>query len=37
MASALAERYDDRIYGFLFCRDRVVVTPTLPTVYYAGG
>jgi len=37
MASALAERYDDRIAGVLSCYDRVVVTGTLPTVCYAGG
>src|SRR5208283_1699209 len=37
MASALVERYDDRIVGVLSCYDRVVVTGTLPTVCYAGG
>jgi hypothetical protein len=29
MASALVERYDDRIAGVLSCYDRVVVTGTL--------
>ena len=37
MASALIERYDDRISGVLSCYDRVVVTGTLPTVCYADG
>jgi hypothetical protein len=37
MASALIDRYDDRIAGVLSCYDRVVVTGTLPTVYYAEG
>ncbi|OIQ76609.1 hypothetical protein GALL_417060 [mine drainage metagenome] len=37
MASALVERYDDRIAGVLSCYDRVVVTGTLPTVCYAEG
>src|ERR1700712_4709878 len=37
MASALVERYDDRIAGVLSCYDRVVVTGTLPTVCYADG
>jgi hypothetical protein len=37
MASALVERYDDRIAGVLSCYDRVVMTGTLPTVCYAGG
>ena len=37
MASALIERYDDRISGVLSCYDRVVVTGTLPTVCYANG
>jgi hypothetical protein len=37
MASALIERYDDRIAGVLSCYDRVVVTGTLPTVCYADG
>jgi len=37
MASALTERYDDRIAGVLSCYDRVVVTGTLPTVCYAEG
>jgi hypothetical protein len=37
MASALAERYDDRMAGVLSCYDRVVVTGTLPTVCYAEG
>jgi hypothetical protein len=37
MASALVERYDDRIAGVLCCYDRVVVTGTLPTVCYADG
>jgi hypothetical protein len=37
MASALVERYDDRIGGVLSCYDRVVVTGTLPTVCYAEG
>jgi hypothetical protein len=37
MASALVERYDDRISGVLSCYDRVVVTGTLPTVCYAVG
>ena len=37
MASALTERYDDRIGGVLSCYDRVVVTGTLPTVCYADG
>jgi hypothetical protein len=37
MASALTERYDDRISGVLSCYDRVVVTGTLPTVCYADG
>jgi hypothetical protein len=37
MASALVERYDDRIAGVLSCYDRVVVTGTLPTVCYAAG
>ena len=30
MASALVERYDDRIAGVLSCYDRVVITGTLP-------
>ena len=37
MASALVERYDDRIAGTLSCDDRVVITGTLPTVCYADG
>jgi len=37
MASALIERYSDRISGVLSCYDRVVVTGTLPTVCYADG
>jgi hypothetical protein len=37
MASALVERYADRISGVLSCYDRVVVTGTLPTVCYAEG
>jgi hypothetical protein len=37
MASALVERYDDRIAGVLSCYDRVVVTGTLPTVCDAEG
>jgi hypothetical protein len=37
LASALVERYDDRIAGVLSCYDRVVVTGTLPTVCYAEG
>jgi hypothetical protein len=37
MASALVERYGDRIAGVLSCYDRVVVTGTLPTVCYAEG
>jgi hypothetical protein len=37
MASALIDRYDDRISGVLSCYDRVVVTGTLPTVCYAEG
>ena len=37
MASALTERYDDRISGVLSCYDRIVVTGTLPTVCYAEG
>jgi hypothetical protein len=37
MASALIERYADRISGVLSCYDRVVVTGTLPTVCYADG
>ena len=37
MASALVERYDDRIAGVLSCYDRVVITGTLPTVCYADG
>jgi len=37
MASALVERYGDRISGVLSCYDRVVVTGTLPTVCYADG
>jgi hypothetical protein len=37
MASALMERYDDRIAGVLSCYDRVVVTGTLPIVCFAGG
>jgi hypothetical protein len=37
MASALTERYDDRIAGVLSCYDRVVMTGTLPTVCYADG
>jgi hypothetical protein len=37
MASALVERYDDRISGVLSCYDRVVVTGTLPSVCYAVG
>ena len=35
MASALVERYDDRIAGVLSCYDRVVVAGALPPVYYA--
>jgi hypothetical protein len=37
MASALVERYGDRISGVLSCYDRVLVTGTLPTVCYAKG
>jgi hypothetical protein len=37
MASALIERYAERISGVLSCYDRVVVTGTLPTVCYADG
>ncbi|MDT5320624.1 MAG: hypothetical protein QOD88_3146 [Mycobacterium sp.] len=37
MASAVLERYGDRISGVLSCYDRVVVTGTLPTVCYAKG
>jgi hypothetical protein len=37
MASALVERYDDRIAGVLSCYDRLDVTGTLPTVCYAEG
>jgi hypothetical protein len=37
MASALIERYDNRISGALSCYDRLVVTGTLPTVCYADG
>jgi hypothetical protein len=37
MASALVERYGERISGVLSCYDRVVVTGTLPTVCYAEG
>jgi hypothetical protein len=37
MASALVERYADRISGVLSCYDRIVVTGTLPTVCYAAG
>ena len=37
MASALLDRYDDRIAGVLSCYDRVVITGTLPTVCYAAG
>ena len=37
MASALIERYDDRIAGVLSCHDRIVITGTLPTVCYATG
>ena len=37
MASALVERYGDRICGVLSCYDRVVMTGTLPTACYAGG
>ena len=37
MASALIERYEDRIVGMLSCYDRGVVTGILPTVCYADG
>jgi hypothetical protein len=37
MTGSLTERYDDRIAGVLSCYDRVVVTGTLPTVFYAAG
>src|ERR1700674_2420732 len=37
MASALVDRYDDRIAGVLCCYDRVVITGTLPTICYAAG
>jgi hypothetical protein len=37
MASALEDRYDDRIVGVISCYDRVVITGTLPTVCYAEG
>jgi len=37
MASALEDRYDDRIAGVLSCYARVVITGTLPTVCYAEG
>ncbi len=32
MASALVERYGERISGVLSCYDRIVVIGTLPTV-----
>jgi hypothetical protein len=37
MASTLTKRYHDRIAGVLPCCDRVAVTGTLPTAYYADG
>ena len=37
MASTLTKRYHDRIAGVLPCYDRVAVTGTLPTAYYADG
>ena len=37
MGQMLTERYRDRLSGVLSCYDRIVITGTLPGIWYAQG
>ena len=37
MTGMLTDRYRDRLAGVLSCYDRIVITGTLPGIFYAAG